>query len=80
MHVCSHTHIEREGGLADETHRRTLTDEAVCRTLMSIPMVYSKNAVIRVGTIDWKSHSQRTIMAVSKVMSEQEGWHVQVAL
>lgn len=34
VHVCFQIHIEREGGLADETHRWTLTDEAVCRTLM----------------------------------------------
>lgn len=31
-------------------------------------MAYSKDAVIGVWTIDWKSHPQRTVMAVSKVM------------
>lgn len=80
VHVCSHTHIEREGDL-----QMRLTDEhSQMRVFVGpwweCPMVYSKNTVIRVGTIDWKSHSQRTVMAVSKVMSEQEGWHVQVAL
>lgn len=60
--------MERAGGLADETHKHSQM-----RVFVGLwrehPVVYSKDAVIGVGIIDWKSHPQRTlVMAVSKVM------------
>lgn len=68
VHVCSHTHMERAGGLTDETHKHSQM-----RVFVGLwwehPVVYSKDAVIGVGIIDSKSHPQRTlVMAVSKVM------------
>lgn len=68
VHVCSHTHMERGGRLPDETHKHSQM-----RVFVGLwwehPKVYSKDAVIGVGTIDWKSHPQRTlVMTVSKVM------------